>query len=384
MPIPLRADFDAGMVRAAAKRSKDGPQARRLLALAAIYEGASRTEAAKIGGVTLQIVRDWVMKFNAHGPEGLIDCKPPGQPSRLNGAHRAALAAILESGPIPAVHGVVRWRIVDLCQWIFEEFRVVVAKQTLSRELRAMGYRSSRLVPVITSRLRARSRILKKLSRAPGRDRAREGRRACRHRGLVRRRGPHRPKEQDHPALGQARHASKRADGPTNRLGLYLRRDLPQARKGCSPHHAQMQHGGHEPAPGRNRRSDRAGRTRGASRRSGRLASVGPARHAAQHHLDPVAGEMSGAQSAGKRLAVPARQLALKPNSSNPTTMSSTIAARLGTTSSINPGGSCPSAFAIGPMGPDQRVLVLANIDVGSWLYRRIKPGGRLGSPARC
>ena len=76
MPIPIRADFDARMVRAAARRSKDGPQARRLLALAAIYEGASRTEAAKVGGVTLQIVRDWVMKFNAHGPEGLIDRKP--------------------------------------------------------------------------------------------------------------------------------------------------------------------------------------------------------------------------------------------------------------------------------------------------------------------
>jgi hypothetical protein len=55
--------------------------------------------------------------------------------------HRAALAAIIESGPIPAAHGVVRWRIVDLCQWIWEEFRAVVAKQTLSRELRAMGYR---------------------------------------------------------------------------------------------------------------------------------------------------------------------------------------------------------------------------------------------------
>ena len=141
MPIPLRTDFNTQTVRAAAKRSKDGPQARRLLALAAVYEGARRTEAAKVGGVTLQIVRDWVMKFNAQGPEGLIDRKPPGQPSRLNGAHRAALAAIIESGPIPAVHGVVRWRIVDLCQWIYEEFRVVVAKQTLSRELRAMGYR---------------------------------------------------------------------------------------------------------------------------------------------------------------------------------------------------------------------------------------------------
>jgi transposase len=141
MPIPLRADFNAQTVRAAAKRSKDGPQARRLLALAAIYEGATRTEAAKIGGVTLQIVRDWVLKFNAHGPQGLLDRKAPGQPPRLSNEHRAALAAILESGPIPAVHHVVRWRIVDLCQWIYEEFHVVVAKQTLSRELRAMGYR---------------------------------------------------------------------------------------------------------------------------------------------------------------------------------------------------------------------------------------------------
>ncbi len=80
-----------------------------------------RTEAAKIGGVTLQVVRDWVMKFNADGPEGLIDRKALGQPPRLNDAHRAALAAILESAPIPAVHGVVRWRIVDLCQWVLAQ-----------------------------------------------------------------------------------------------------------------------------------------------------------------------------------------------------------------------------------------------------------------------
>ena len=107
MPVPLRADFDARSVRAAAKRSKDGPQARRLLALAATYEGTTRSEAAKIGGVTLQIVRDWVVKFDARGPEGLIDRKAPGQPARLNDTHRAALAEIIESGPMPAVHGVV-------------------------------------------------------------------------------------------------------------------------------------------------------------------------------------------------------------------------------------------------------------------------------------
>src|ERR1700745_2591331 len=128
MPIPLRADFDAQTVRAAAKRSKDGPQARRLLALAATYEGATRTEAARIGGVTLQIVRDWVLKFNAHGPEGLIDRKAPGQPPRLDARHRAALAAMIESGPIPAVHGVVRWRIIDLCQRVWGELEISVSK----------------------------------------------------------------------------------------------------------------------------------------------------------------------------------------------------------------------------------------------------------------
>ena len=140
-PIPLRQDFDASQLRGLAKRTKDGPQARRLLALASIYDGAMRTEAAKIGGVGLQIIRDWVNWFNASGPVGLLNGKAPGQPSKLNDAQRQAVARMIESGPIPAVHGVVRWRLIDLAQWIFEEFRITIAKQTLSRELRAMGYR---------------------------------------------------------------------------------------------------------------------------------------------------------------------------------------------------------------------------------------------------
>src|SRR5205085_2192421 len=105
------------------------------------YEGASRTEAARIGGVTVQIVRDWVVKFNAHGPAGLINRKPPGQPSKLTDPHRADLQAIVDQGPIPAIHGVVRWRLVDLIQWLWAEFRITISKQTLSRELRAMNYR---------------------------------------------------------------------------------------------------------------------------------------------------------------------------------------------------------------------------------------------------
>jgi transposase len=141
MVVLLRGDFGAARLRNLAKRAKDGSQARRLLALAAVYDGATRTEAAKIGDVGLQIIRDWVIRFNARGPDGLLDGKAPGRPSKLDAGQRQAIARMIESGPIPATHGVVRWRLIDLAQWIFEEFRITVAKQTLSRELRAMGYR---------------------------------------------------------------------------------------------------------------------------------------------------------------------------------------------------------------------------------------------------
>ena len=70
-----------------------------------------------------------------------MDGKAPGPPSLLSDQHRAALARAIEDGPIPAVHGVVRWRIIDLCQWLRDEFEVTVSKQTLGRELRALGYR---------------------------------------------------------------------------------------------------------------------------------------------------------------------------------------------------------------------------------------------------
>lgn len=139
--VRLRDDFESDRLRALARGSKDGPQARRLLALAAIYEGGTRSEAARIGGVTLQIVRDWVLRFNAQGPDGLFDRKAPGAVSLMKAAHRAALARVVEEGPTPAVHGVVRWRVVDLCQWLFEEFRLSVSETTMSRELRKMGYR---------------------------------------------------------------------------------------------------------------------------------------------------------------------------------------------------------------------------------------------------
>lgn len=139
--IDLRTDFDAAALRRLARRSKDSGQARRLLALAEIYEGGSRGETARLGGVTLQSIRDWVLRFNSHGPDGLIAIKAPGPKPKLNDEQRRALKEIVEAGPIPAIHGVVRWRLIDLVQWLSEEFAVSLDETTVARQLKAMGYR---------------------------------------------------------------------------------------------------------------------------------------------------------------------------------------------------------------------------------------------------
>ena len=109
--VELRTDFDAAALRQLARRSKDSGQARRLLALAEVYDGRSRSEAAEVGGVTLQSIRDWVLRLNECGPEGLIDLKAPGPAPKLDEKQRQALKEIVERGPIPAVDGVVRWRL---------------------------------------------------------------------------------------------------------------------------------------------------------------------------------------------------------------------------------------------------------------------------------
>ena len=139
--IKVRGDWTSDELRRAARGCGDGDQVRRLRALALILDGGSRSEAAKLAGVTLQIVRDWVLRFNAEGPDGLATRKAPGRSAILNDEQRARLAEQVETGPIPAAHGVVRWRLIDLAQWVWDEFGLSVTRHTLSRELRAMGYR---------------------------------------------------------------------------------------------------------------------------------------------------------------------------------------------------------------------------------------------------
>ena len=138
--IAVRQDFTATELRRLATRTKDVAQARRLLAIAAILDGAPRAEAARIGGLDRQTLRDWVIRFNEQGPEGLTNMVSPGSPPKLDEEHRAFLARVVEEGPIPAVHGVVRWRGCDLIALLYEEFGIEVSDDTVYRTLKQLGF----------------------------------------------------------------------------------------------------------------------------------------------------------------------------------------------------------------------------------------------------
>jgi transposase len=138
--ISVRADYSSQDLRRLAARVRDAGQARRLLAIAAVLDGASREEAAKIGGMDRQTLRDWVIRFNDQGADGLINKASPGAPSKLTAEHRAFLARLVEEGPIPAVHGVVRWRACDLIMRLYEEFGLSVSDDTIYRALKDLGF----------------------------------------------------------------------------------------------------------------------------------------------------------------------------------------------------------------------------------------------------
>lgn len=139
--LHVRSDYSADDLRRLARDSDDADQTRRLLALAVILDGGSRGAAARTVGVGLQVIRDWVLRFNDGGPEALATRRAPGKTPILTGEQRTKLAAAVEAGPKPYPDGVVRWRLLDLAQWAHEELGVSVSRQTLGRELRAMGFR---------------------------------------------------------------------------------------------------------------------------------------------------------------------------------------------------------------------------------------------------
>ena len=140
MTIGLRDDYIADEVRRLAARSKDANQSRRLLSIAAIYDGMNRADAARIGGMDRQTLRDWVHRFNADGPSGLLDRWTQGPEPKLSAMHKTELAAIVEAGPDLETDGVVRWRRVDLKRLIETRFGVAYSLRSVSRLLAGLGF----------------------------------------------------------------------------------------------------------------------------------------------------------------------------------------------------------------------------------------------------
>jgi transposase len=135
-----RRELSPEELRQEARRTKDSDQARRLLAVALVLEGATRTEAARITGMERQTLRDWVMRYNDEGVEGLCDRPRSGRPSQLTPAQLSELAQLVEDGPDVDVHGVVRWRCVDLQAQIKERFGVEVSERHVGRLLKRLSF----------------------------------------------------------------------------------------------------------------------------------------------------------------------------------------------------------------------------------------------------
>lgn len=138
--LALRSDFDSRTLRGLARHARDANQGRRLLSLAAVYDGMSRTDAARIGGMDRQSLRRWVLRFNADGPEGLCDRWSAGPARRLSDDQLRELAEIVETGPDVHTDGVIRWRRVDLQAVIEERFGVAYGERWVSQILQDLGF----------------------------------------------------------------------------------------------------------------------------------------------------------------------------------------------------------------------------------------------------
>jgi transposase len=165
----VREDYSAEELRRLTRRSKDVNQSRRLLSLAAVRDGMGRGSAAKIGGMDRQTLRDWVHRFNASGPDGLIDNWTEGPKPRLSAEQLARFAQLVEAGPDREKDGVVRWRRIDLKRVIAESSASTSTSATSESCCRNSASPTSARGPAIRLRMSGSSRPSKKLSsRAEG------------------------------------------------------------------------------------------------------------------------------------------------------------------------------------------------------------------------
>src|SRR5947209_6314148 len=310
--IAVRTGFSSRELRRVATRVKEAAQARRLLAIAAVLDGSSREEAAKIGGMDRQTLRDWVIRFNEEGPDSLVNKSSPGAPGKLTEEHKAFLVRLVEEGPIPAVDGVVRWRACALIMRLYEEFGISVSDDTVYRALKDLGFSHVSARPKAYKQNAEAMEAFKKLSCPRG---GGPGEACARHtdRGVVPGRDAGWPEEQAHLSMGQEGLTPPRRSRSTHPVDLSVRGCLPRTRGWRRPSTAGLQQRGHATPPRRNRNQSYPRRARDRPPRSSRVAW----RQGSQGPKQPLAHAAAAArtrtQRSGKYLAIHAAELALEP-----------------------------------------------------------------------
>ncbi len=141
-PIKItRLGLDSAGLRREARWAVSVAASRRMLALALVLEGVTRTQAAQATGMDRQTLRDWVHRYNEEELAGLTDRPGEFGPKRfLLPEQEAEVAEWVRHGPVLAEHGVVRWRRADLARAIEAKFGVVLAERSISTVLRRLGF----------------------------------------------------------------------------------------------------------------------------------------------------------------------------------------------------------------------------------------------------
>jgi transposase len=136
-----RRELSAAELRREAARSRDAKAARRLLAIALVLDGHSRTDAAAACGMDRQTLRDWVHRSNAEGIGGLANRHAPGPTPRLSAEQEGELARWVEDGPELERDGVVRWRCRDLQEQVGRTFGIRFHERTIGKLLARLRFR---------------------------------------------------------------------------------------------------------------------------------------------------------------------------------------------------------------------------------------------------
>ena len=145
--LAIRKDRTPGVLRKLAKAERNGRVARRILAIANALSGMNRKQAAEAVGMDRQGLRDWVIRYNEHGLDGLYDAWGKGRPPRLSAIEQAGLARIILAGPDPETDGISAYTLEDLCGICQERFGKSFHPASMSRVVRRLGFSRQKTRP---------------------------------------------------------------------------------------------------------------------------------------------------------------------------------------------------------------------------------------------